>query len=153
MLERFRRRLLEWAREAGEKATLTGSSSSSEYAVMAREPIQSFYCSNLDSLLKRFGSPLEETARFPNVELIETDEEFGQLRFPPKSRRIAGPNLPGAYARRQARAGGGGAGSQGDSSTPHGERISWHGLDGAAYSPLAPASHSCYFDATEKDAT
>lgn len=55
---------------------LTGSSSADQYAVMAREPIQSFYCSNLETLLKRFGSQLEETSRFSNVELLETDEDF-----------------------------------------------------------------------------
>jgi hypothetical protein len=55
---------------------LTGSSSTGEYAVIAREPIQSFYCFNLDSLLKRFGQQLEETSRFPNVELIETEDDF-----------------------------------------------------------------------------
>ena len=43
---------------------------------MAREPVQSFYCSNLESVLKRFGPQLEETSRFPNVELLETDEDF-----------------------------------------------------------------------------
>lgn len=74
--DQFRRRLMEWGRETGEKAVLTGSSSAGEYAVMAREPIQSFYCSNLDSLLKCVGPQLEETSRFPNVELIETDDDF-----------------------------------------------------------------------------
>ena len=43
---------------------------------MAREPVQTFYCSSLESLLKRFGADLEETSRFPNVELLETDEDF-----------------------------------------------------------------------------
>jgi hypothetical protein len=43
---------------------------------MAREPLQSFYCSNLEMLLKRFGSQLEETSRFPNVEFLECDEDF-----------------------------------------------------------------------------
>ena len=55
---------------------LTGSSSAGEYAVMAREPVQSFYCSNLESLLQAIRPDLEETSRFPNVELLETDENF-----------------------------------------------------------------------------
>lgn len=71
----FRQRLREWGRATGEKAVCTGSSSVEQYAVMAREPVQSFYCSNLESLLKRLGAQLEETSRFPNVELIETDED------------------------------------------------------------------------------
>ena len=43
---------------------------------MVREPLQSFYCSSLESLLKRLGSDLEETSRFPDVEFLETDEDF-----------------------------------------------------------------------------
>lgn len=74
--EQFRRRVMRWRSEAGEKATLTGSSSAGQYAVMAREPIQSLYCSNLESLLKRLGSDLEETSRFASIELLETDEDF-----------------------------------------------------------------------------
>ena len=54
---------------------LTGASSTAEYAVMAREPVQTFYCTNLESLVKRLGSELDETSRFPNIELLETDEE------------------------------------------------------------------------------
>ncbi len=72
----FRQRLREWGREIAEKAVLTGSSSAGEYAVMVREPLQSFYCSSLESLLKRLGSDLEETSRFPDVEFLETDEDF-----------------------------------------------------------------------------
>jgi len=72
----FCRRIVEWGREAAEKATLTGASSAGQYVVMAREPIQSLYCSNLESLLKRLGPDMEETSRFPNIELLETDENF-----------------------------------------------------------------------------
>ncbi len=74
--DQFRRRIMQWSAEAAEKATLTGSSSAGQYAVMAREPIQSLYCSNLESLLKSLGSDLEETSRFANIELLETDEDF-----------------------------------------------------------------------------
>jgi hypothetical protein len=74
--EKFRRRLRECGRETAEKAVLTGASSAGMYAVMAREPVQSFYCSNLESLVKRLGADLEETSRFSNVEFLETDEDF-----------------------------------------------------------------------------
>ena len=74
--DQFCRRLMEWGMEAGEKAALTGSSSAGQYAVMAREPIQSLYCSNLESLLRRLGPDLEEMSRFPNIELLETEEDF-----------------------------------------------------------------------------
>ena len=74
--DQFYRQIVEWGTEAAEKATLTGSSSAGQYAVMAREPIQSLYCSDLGSLVKRLGPDLEETSRFPNIELLETDDDF-----------------------------------------------------------------------------
>jgi len=74
--DEFCRRLAKWGRDSGTKAVLTGSSSAGQYAVMAREPIQSFYCSSLERLLKQFGANLEETSRFPNIEILETDEDF-----------------------------------------------------------------------------
>ncbi|MFZ5830826.1 MAG: hypothetical protein ACOY3P_12095 [Planctomycetota bacterium] len=74
--DQFRRRLMQWRSDAAEKAALTGSSSADQYAVIAREPIQSLYCSNLESLLATVGPDLEETSRFANIELLETDEDF-----------------------------------------------------------------------------
>ncbi len=74
--DEFCRRLAMGGTEADLKVTITGSSSAGQYAVMAREPILSFYCSNLERLLKRLGPDLEETSRFPNIELLETDEDF-----------------------------------------------------------------------------
>jgi hypothetical protein len=74
--DQFFRRIVQWETEAAEKATLTGSSSADQYVVMAREPIQSLYCSDLGSLLRRLGPELEETSRFPNIELLETDYDF-----------------------------------------------------------------------------
>ncbi len=87
--DQLRQRFGEWGSETGEDVVLTGASSADEYAVIAREPIQSFYCSNLDSLLKRFRTELEETSRFPNVELLETDEEF--LYFDARENLTASP--------------------------------------------------------------
>ncbi|MFH1922386.1 MAG: hypothetical protein ABIP48_21195, partial [Planctomycetota bacterium] len=87
--DQFRRRLMEWGREAIEKAALTGFSSAGQYAVMAREPIQSLYCSNLESLLERLGPDLEETSRFLNIELLETDEDF--VYFDARDNLVASP--------------------------------------------------------------
>jgi hypothetical protein len=56
---------------------------------MAREPIQSFYCSNLESLLKRLGPDLEETSRFPNIEFLETEEDF--VYFDTRDKLTASP--------------------------------------------------------------
>lgn len=74
--EELRGRLAEWGRNAKEKIALTGSSSATQYVVMAREPIQSFYCSNLQSLLKSLGRKIEETSRFPDMELLEVEDGF-----------------------------------------------------------------------------
>jgi len=72
----FCSRVMAWRSDADEQATLTGSSSVGHYAVMAREPIQSLYCSNLESLLKWLGPDVEEASRFANVEFLATDEDF-----------------------------------------------------------------------------
>ena len=74
--DEFCRRLAKGGTGADLKVAITGSSSAGQYAVMAREPILSFYCSNLERLLKRLGPDLEQTSRFPNIELLETDEDF-----------------------------------------------------------------------------
>ena len=87
--DQFCRRLTKWAGEGAAKVALTGSSSAAQYAVMAREPIQSFYCSNLESLVKQLGRDLEETSRFPNIELLETDEDF--VYFDVRDNQVASP--------------------------------------------------------------
>jgi len=51
----------------------TGISSVNRYAVMQRGDVLSVYCPGLEDLLKRL--PYSKTDRFPNLELIETDDE------------------------------------------------------------------------------
>ena len=51
----------------------TGASSVGQYAVMPRGDLLSVYCPRLDVLLERL--PGSQSDRFPNLELIETDEE------------------------------------------------------------------------------
>lgn len=51
----------------------TGTSSAGQYTVMQRGEVLSVYCPNLERLLDRLhGNPSD---RFPNLELIETDDE------------------------------------------------------------------------------
>lgn len=50
-----------------------GTSSVGRYAVMQRGDILSVYCPRLDKLLERLPGSLSD--RFPNLELIETDDE------------------------------------------------------------------------------
>ncbi len=67
-------RLLDWEKESGQRVVRTGADSVDAYAVMAREPIRSFYCSDLDSLQQSLGNTLVETNRFPTVKLVQTKD-------------------------------------------------------------------------------
>jgi hypothetical protein len=58
------------------KVVLTGASSVEAYAVMAREPVQSYYCTDLDGVLRSMGDDLRETDRFANVNLLQTRDGF-----------------------------------------------------------------------------
>jgi len=51
----------------------TGTSSVERYAVMQRGNLLSVYCPRLEGLLERL--PGSETDRFPNLELVETEDE------------------------------------------------------------------------------
>jgi hypothetical protein len=53
--------------------TVTGLSSVGRYAVMAREDTLALYCTNLEEL--RAAVSGSETDRFPNLELVEADDE------------------------------------------------------------------------------
>jgi hypothetical protein len=74
--EELRQRLLRWEEQTGGRVVLTGAGSVGAYAVMAREPVQSFYCSDLAGLLASLGDSVKETDRFANVELGESADEF-----------------------------------------------------------------------------
>lgn len=70
-------RLRDWSGEGKErKIMLTGASSAEAYTVMAREPIQSFYCSDVAALKKSLGGDFTETERFSSVRFIETNDDF-----------------------------------------------------------------------------
>ena len=58
------------------RVVLTGATSVDAYAVMAREPVQSFYCTDLDNVLTSLGSTVHETDRFANVVFQETRDSF-----------------------------------------------------------------------------
>ncbi len=65
-------RKLERADEPESRVVQTGFCSAVSYSVMAREPVRSFYCANLDATLRDLGDAFEPTDRFPNVEFHET---------------------------------------------------------------------------------
>jgi len=65
------------AKSYGARLALTGSGSADKYAVMAREPILSMYCSEPPSILiPESKLEVETTDRFANLELFETNDEL-----------------------------------------------------------------------------
>lgn len=69
-------RLAQGAADSSARVVLTGASSVEAYAVMAREPVQSFYCTDVDKVVTRLGGDVRETDRFANVTFQETREDF-----------------------------------------------------------------------------
>jgi hypothetical protein len=74
--EELRMRLAEWEEKSSARVVLTGASSVEAYAVMAREPVQSFYCTDIAGAIKSLGDDIHETDRFANVSLLETRDDF-----------------------------------------------------------------------------
>ena len=61
-------RLGQWSSDL----VLTGTASVEEYGVMPREKVIQCYCGNIGRIEPELGSELEESPRFPDLELIET---------------------------------------------------------------------------------
>lgn len=61
------------SRELSLPIVATGTSSVAQYAVMQRGDVLSVYCPRLEMLLERF--PGSRSDRFPNLEIIETEDE------------------------------------------------------------------------------
>jgi hypothetical protein len=76
--EELRMRLAVWAdrRQNGTRVIPTGASSAEAYADMAREPMQSFYCTDIDEAITSLSSDVRETDRFANVTLLGTRDDF-----------------------------------------------------------------------------
>jgi hypothetical protein len=70
------RTLEEWEDRSGNRVVETGTSSSLAYSMMVREPMRSFYCTDLEGVRMSLGDQLKETGRFANVEFLETGDEF-----------------------------------------------------------------------------
>lgn len=64
----------DWNNDMANRVVRTGASSSDRYATMAREPICSYYCTDLRGIVQRLGELVRETDRFPNIRLSETDD-------------------------------------------------------------------------------
>lgn len=65
------------AAKAKNRLVLTGDSSANFYTTMAKEPLESFYCTEFTNLsLEKFGVTMDIFSKFPNVELRKTNEEL-----------------------------------------------------------------------------
>jgi hypothetical protein len=87
--EELASRLAAWEGKPGRKVVQTGASSVDAYAVMAREPVRSFYCSDLKSALQALGDDIRETDRFVNVAFQETRDDF--VYFDRRAGLVASP--------------------------------------------------------------
>lgn len=68
----------------------TGESSAGEYAVWAGEPIIACYCRAMPAeLLQRLGAEAKETRAFPNLRLIQTEDQ--RVYFDRRSRLAGSP--------------------------------------------------------------
>jgi hypothetical protein len=72
----LREKLFGIEKDAGIKIVLTGTSAVDSYAVMAREPVQSFYCTDIGRVVAGLGSDFRETERFANVIFQEAHDAF-----------------------------------------------------------------------------
>jgi len=71
----FRMQLREWARKSGELASRTGTSSIEAYAVMARDGVEEYYCTDVEGALRSLGDKFQPAERFATVSLLETRDE------------------------------------------------------------------------------
>ncbi|HYT93332.1 MAG TPA: hypothetical protein VEL76_31740 [Gemmataceae bacterium] len=85
----LREQLAGWAEGSGVRIALTGASSVEAYAVMAREPVQAFYCSDVEEVLRSLGDNVRETDRFANVAFLETSD--GLAYFDRRPGLVASP--------------------------------------------------------------
>jgi hypothetical protein len=88
-MEELEARLKRWESEAKSKVVRTGESSVNAYAVMAREPVESFNVTDLSSLVETLGDNLGASDRFPNLRFLETNDE--PLYFDRRDRFQASP--------------------------------------------------------------
>jgi hypothetical protein len=66
--------LMKWQKDQGARIARTGADSTNRYATMAREPVARFYCTQIAALLSVLGPNVTETTRFPDIELLETQD-------------------------------------------------------------------------------
>jgi hypothetical protein len=78
-----------WQKETGGQVVRTGAGSVDAYAVMAREPIDTFYCTDVPGLVSRLGADVRAGERFANLRLLQTRDELPY--FDARSALLASP--------------------------------------------------------------
>jgi hypothetical protein len=71
----FRKELLKWAESTGNQVSLTGTSSTTAYAVMARGESEEYYCTDVEGAVRALGDRFVTSERFATVSLIETRDD------------------------------------------------------------------------------
>jgi hypothetical protein len=87
--EGLRARLENRAGASKPRVVLTGASSVDAYAVMAREPVQALYCTDVEAVARELGEDLRETDRFANVQFLQTDD--ATVYFDKRASLVASP--------------------------------------------------------------
>ena len=85
----FRMQLRKWAQKSGELASLSGTSSVESYAVMARDGMEEYYCTDVEGALRALGDKFQPAERFATVRLLETRDE--EVYFDRRETLIASP--------------------------------------------------------------
>jgi hypothetical protein len=85
----FRKQLRGWADKTGNLASLTGTGSVDAYAVMARDGIEEYYCTDVADAMQAFGDRFQPTERFATVRLLETRDE--EVYFDRREDLVASP--------------------------------------------------------------
>jgi hypothetical protein len=71
----FRAILRKWADKSGNQVALAGSSSVSAYAVMARDGVEEYYCTDVAGAVRALGDQFQPVERFAGVALLEARDE------------------------------------------------------------------------------
>jgi len=78
-----------WADKTKNQIAITGTSSVGAYAVMAREGVQEFYCTDVAAAVRLLGDRFQPTDRFATIRLLETRDE--EVYFDRRDDLIASP--------------------------------------------------------------
>jgi hypothetical protein len=85
----FRTLLRRWSENTKGLVALSGASSVAAYAVMARDRVEDYYCTDVAGALRGLGDRFEVTERFATVNLLETRND--EVYFDRRDDLVASP--------------------------------------------------------------